>query len=409
MVLIIIVLLAGMHVPVMAAGEYDTFFKSVSFDRQLILSGQEIEQYNLSVMDTVDAVDDILFDNLLISHDDLIQAVTQISVIPDVLRYSHSGQKLTGEYYDSIIENMNLQAAEDLNPIHYGIVVTRTKMKTFPTDDSIYSSPSSKYDRFLETTLYAGEPVAVLYESLDLNWFFVKMYNYSGWVKKSDIASCSSELLSMYMDCPNFLTITSANTLTTSSHIQLDLGSRFPLLAVDMNYNLIGLIPARNESGQLYFIKDSIERIDCTKGFLEYSTSNVMKIAFKVLDEPYGWGGDLNARDCSSYVMDVFRVFGIRLPRNTSQQENIPGEVVSINSSDDYNALIPGSLLFMNGHVMIYLGEYGGKRFIIHDTPGYYSNGKFINANGVVITTLSIYSSIGLPYEQLIYRSVTIK
>lgn len=406
---LIAVLISNTAVPVMAANEYDEFFKNVSFSKQTILTDEEISAFNIAVKKAVASVDDVVYESSEIDGHMLIEDIMKLSVAPSGIRYSENGIKLSVSYYDRLLENMALFAVGSQVSIRYGLIVNRTKMKTFPTEDSVYSTPSSRYDRFLETSLYVGEPVAILHESLDENWIFVKMYNYMGWIKKDDVAECSVEVLEMYMNCPNFLTVTSAVTSSVYSNIHLDLGSKFPLLAVDNNYNLIALIPAGNENGQLYFIKDSIERVDCTKGYLEYSTGNLMKTAFKVLGEPYGWGGDFNARDCSSYVMDVFRVFGINLPRNTGQQESIPGVVTYINKTEDYDEIDVGSLLFMDGHVMIYLGEYDSERYVIHDTPGYYLNGKFINANGVVITRLSVFSSKGLPYEQLIYQSVTIK
>ena len=42
--------------------------------------------------------------------------------------------------------------------------------------------------------------------------------------------------------------------------------------------------------------------------------------SFKFLGERYGWGHSYNARDCSGFVSEVYRSFGVQLPRNTRDQ-----------------------------------------------------------------------------------------
>jgi len=43
-------------------------------------------------------------------------------------------------------------------------------------------------------------------------------------------------------------------------------------------------------------------------------------IGRELLGEPYGWGGKLKTRDCSTFTRDFFSTFGIYLPRNSRQQ-----------------------------------------------------------------------------------------
>src|SRR5699024_1832041 len=55
-------------------------------------------------------------------------------------------------------------------------------------------------------------------------------------------------------------------------------------------------------------------------GYLPYTKENIILQAFKFKDESYGWGGLNNTRDCSAFIMDIYRSFGLRLPRNTQDQ-----------------------------------------------------------------------------------------
>ena len=74
------------------------------------------------------------------------------------------------------------------------------------------------------------------------------------------------------------------------------------------------------------------------------------------LDIPYKFGGNsLNGMDCSAFVMDVYRMLGIDLPRTAREQAQY-GRYV-------YHHLEPGDLLFFQtyapypSHVAIYLGN----------------------------------------------------
>ena len=72
----------------------------------------------------------------------------------------------------------------------------------------------------------------------------------------------------------------------------------------------------------------------------------------------------------------------------------------------------PRSLIYLNGHVMIYLGKYEDEYFLIHNTIGFYisricSEKKgdlyYVSAKGVVVSPLTlIYTSEGESYLRAI-------
>jgi hypothetical protein len=57
-----------------------------------------------------------------------------------------------------------------------------------------------------------------------------------------------------------------------------------------------------------------------------------------------------------------------------------------------------GSLIFMNGHVMLYIGEHENIHYILHDTPGYYDDYGYHPVNSVTITNVDIRTSQGYTY-----------
>lgn len=100
------------------------------------------------------------------------------------------------------------------------------------------------------------------------------------------------------------------------------------------------------------------------------SGQDIVDLARKSLGVQYVWGGDSlsSGIDCSGLVQQVYRKFGIELPRVTYQQINVGASVQP-------NKLRPGDLVFFDtdrskggpDHVGIYIG--GGK-FIHAPRPG---------------------------------------
>ena len=62
------------------------------------------------------------------------------------------------------------------------------------------------------------------------------------------------------------------------------------------------------------------DRGDVATDYLPLTRANVLRQSFKFLGERYGWGHSYNARDCSGFVSEVYRSFGVQLPRNTRDQ-----------------------------------------------------------------------------------------
>ena len=85
--------------------------------------------------------------------------------------------------------------------------------------------------------------------------------------------------------------------------------------------------------------------------------TEIIRYAQQFLGNPYVWGGEslTDGCDCSGFTMQVYRHFGIELPRCSYEQAEVG---IKINAED----ALPGDLLFYarNGtiyHVLMYIGE----------------------------------------------------
>ena len=115
--------------------------------------------------------------------------------------------------------------------------------------------------------------------------------------------------------------------------------------------------------------------------------ANIIGQAFKFLGERYGWGHDYNSRDCSGFVSEVYASMGLVLPRNTSAQAVSPVfRRTHFEPSDPratrmaaIDALDVGDLIYIPGHVMMFIGRIGDTPYVIHDTNG----GTVLDGDGV--------------------------
>ena len=78
----------------------------------------------------------------------------------------------------------------------------------------------------------------------------------------------------------------------------------------------------------------------------------VAKFAQRFVGNSYVWGGtDLNrGADCSGFIGSVYRSFGYKLPRSSSELRSA-GRKVS------YSQKQPGDIICYNGHVAMYIGN----------------------------------------------------
>lgn len=391
---------------------------------KVILNNQQIAAYNQSVIrDLPRAVYNVLDYPSALSRSELQALVTE-KPFPRESRYLR-GQLIQSGFYGELSRNMNAGQIAAINPVRYAFAVRRTDLRTFPTAEMVTKTPQDReFDRFQETAVLAAEPLLVLHESSDRRWYFVQTGNYRGWVKADDLAvTADKRKWAAYIRARDFLVVT-GNKLqlgynpysTALSKLELSMGTKLALADPSQIPELVDhqlpagnyavRIPVQGENRELQFQLALIPIYsDVSEGYLPYTRANIIRQAFKMQGERYGWGGMFGARDCSAFMADIFRSFGIMLPRNADEQEMAPGRTRVFGAGQTaparYAALekmSAGTVLFKAGHVMLYVGEHNGRYYIIHDVSG---SGNFSAAgsrssserkilNGVMVTDLAL-------------------
>ncbi|SHK18655.1 NlpC/P60 family protein [Anaerobranca californiensis DSM 14826] len=367
----------------------------------LLMDLDQINEFNKKNYEYCENLFDITSYSEVIDGQKLKSLINDISSVPKNTRYNND-KKYTYSDYQLLLGNLNIDKIKDINPVKYGVTVRRTQMRTFPTKQVSYSKPNNfDFDLFVETAIYPCEPLVVLHESTDKEWYFVHMYNYYGWVAKKDIAIGDKEKILQYINSNDFLMVIGRQYELNLDNetITFDMGSKIPFKSQENGQYKI-IIPKRDSNGNLYLEEVLINQSDkLYLGYLPYNVANIIIQSFEFHGEPYGWGGMNNTRDCSALVMDIYRTFGIKLPRNASQQgRNSYGLFITPDN------LAPGMPIYMPSHTMIYLGEYQGEHYAIHNFSGFYRNGKYQRIMATLVTPLSIKNSQGKTYYQLLYN-----
>ena len=240
------------------------------------------------------------------------------------IRYDKSGTPLGELFWDKLRNNLNEGSIKGSGRTLYALVAKKTDIRVFPTAELSMSSPNHyEFDRFQHSAISIGSPVAIYHFSQDEEWAYAQTPFIRGWIRRHDLAIAKERKDAVDYEEAKDRLITTGNTITVFSdpsfqhpEFLAQMGDSFPLLRIpDGNKSADAFyviqIPRREDNGELSFRKGYIRaKEDVHQGFLAYTQENIARQAFKMLNHPYGWGDRLGGRDCSRFIMDLFRTFG---------------------------------------------------------------------------------------------------
>jgi cell wall-associated NlpC family hydrolase len=346
--------------------------------------------------------------------------ISKLSARPSRTVFDEKGGEVSAATLDALAGNLNLDKVPDTQRTRYGLVVHRADLRTFPTRQRVFNSRGdTDIDRFQESALFPGTPVAVVHASRDGEWLFIVSPSYAAWIEKRYVAEGTAQQVFDYTRKTPYLVVTgsTARTVFTReqpevSELQLDMGVRVPVLGdwpADKPVNgqhpytaHVIELPMRDGDGALQFAPALLPKnADVATDYLPLNRANLLRQSFKFLGERYGWGHSYNARDCSGFVAEIYRSFGVHLPRNTRDQALSPALNRLVFTEQDSHEkrlaalkeLQVGDLIYIPGHVMMVIGHDRGMPYVIHDTTGisYRNNDAVmrVHLNGVSVTPLT--------------------
>lgn len=347
-------------------------------------------------------------------------AIEALSTWPGKPTFGEDGTPIGAPQRAAVVANLALDAIPAQRPLRYGLVTHRAALRAFPTALRVFTTQGdTDIDRFQESALFPGDAVAVLHESADGQWLFITSERYAAWIETRYVGIGAADTVLGYGQHGPYRVITGATAFTAHtpeeprlSRLQLDMGVRLPVLAdwppgtlvngQQAHAGYVLQLPVRNADGSLALRPALLPRSqDSAADYLPLTPRNLLTQAFKFLGERYGWGHDYGTRDCSGFVSEIYRSFGVLVPRNTSAQAVSPAlDRIAFGPTDAtarrmaaVKQLQVGDLVYIPGHVMVAIGHVDGRTWVIHDTaggswPG--ADGTRVQAhlNGVSVTPL---------------------
>jgi cell wall-associated NlpC family hydrolase len=327
------------------------------------------------------------------------RAVTQKPI------FRASGRRIGAKTYRQWIANANFQ---DLDSLHrYGITTRHVDLKALPTRQPFYRDPNKvgegfPFDYNQNSSYHINTPLYLSHYSKDKKWAFVRGPTAYGWIEIHEFARVDTAFMSAFRNDHYAVTIQDDLLLTRRHHPRtiLKLGTIFPYIrsaGSSPRAEKIYLFATRDKHGGAVLTHAAVldATLVATKP-LAFTSENVSRIARELYGEPYGWGGLLQTRDCSSTTKDFFAVFGVFLRRNSTMQAT-EGHAIALKGMPKKKkkqmileyARPFQSMLYVPGHIALYLGEYQGEPVIMHSYWGARldDDTKHILARTVITTT----------------------
>lgn len=299
------------------------------------------------------------------------------------------GKRVTPKLLEQYKSYRNVPPDDEEVTLRYGVVVSGAALTDLPTEDIFTDSELDvRYNELQETFVKVNSPVIILLEDTTHRYYYVKSIEFTGWTKQSNIAIIDDKSTwDSYFDNDSFIMVTNDCDIVVDTADAIEgisystktfMGTKLHFLGEDEEGNYKVCVPARSEDGTLCCdITGILDSGNAVIGYLPATRRGILQLAFSVWGDEYGWGGRDGLRDCSSYIRDIFLCFGYTLPRNSSFQMRIKDgtNIEHIQGYDNkkkaLGALEPGDILDIGGHVMIYLGEYKGKTYVISMLSNY--------------------------------------
>ncbi len=261
---------------------------------------------------------------------------------------------------EKLLQNTNLEALPEEVRVLFGWTLRRTNMRMYPSPAAIHKgNPKIDYNQY--TLLEPFTPLAILHTSRDGKWLYVHAPYMRGWVRREDVVFVERKELLKVMSLP-FLVVTKGSVKVDSTVFGLGSKVYYEEKKGDL-YKVV--LPDRRS----VWIKRT-EGLE--EGYIAFNERRTKSILDSLLGTPYDWGGKEGRWDCSSLVQSLYAIYGLELPRNSSQQAQI-GRLVaeSFGSYEEFKETLKAlppfrTLLFMRGHVMIYGGFEEGQPVIYH-------------------------------------------
>lgn len=316
--------------------------------------------------------------------------------------YGEDLQQISPQIAQNLIDSMNLSSYPNQN--QKAIITTTTAVRAVPTNKPLFNKINGyPFDRWQNSLIFANTPVLITHTSKDKQWVHIQSSFVYGWVESTHLATLTSKQIKEIESYTQYISPKLDKIPLYNSHhhfiSQARVGQIFPIYGTQLKQSVGIAVYVRLPSGeakreQVYLPNEMI------KPFPQIADSKaIAEIINTMIGDKYGWGGFLESRDCSAFVRDIFTNFGIHLPRNSKAQVYYGKNQIDLSTfnrkeKEAYiiaNATPYQTILWLQGHIMLYIGEYEGRAIVAHSAWSATTGKRYENMlGGVVITSLYV-------------------
>lgn len=371
--------------------------KSVGAAKKLMMDRAEIAAFNLSALNADGSnMNDLVNMNENYNAKNLGDSLADISTSKKIL-YVNQQSVSANDYYQALKADIAASVYTDENrKVQYAIATKQTVLNAIPTNAYVGYSATDTDNEVVNSAISVNEPFIIKQRCISEGHTYYWGYsdNCTGWVDSDDIAICENkaEWLEAWQVDENkndFIVVTQDKIVLEPSYytpeiseVKLTIGTVLKEVPEELIpstidnrgkwNNYVVYLPVRDIEGK-YQKKIALisQHYDVSEGYPELTKEKLLKIAFSCIGNRYGWGGMMDSMDCSLYTRNVYRCFGVFLPRNTNWQQTVPNTKISFSDmSDDekemkIKELPAGTLLYFPGHTMIYIGSINDKIYVL--------------------------------------------
>jgi cell wall-associated NlpC family hydrolase len=262
----------------------------------------------------------------------------------------------------------------------WGVSVRPTNCRALPTRRPFFQDPTKAgegfpFDYLQNSAVPPNAPMRIRHRSADGAWVYAETGAVHGWFPAEDVAFIDEALAQRMRSLPQAVLVRDEVPLFDADggfRFSARLGTFFPLLAREEGGYRV-LFAAAGADGRALLREAFVEETSAVLFPLQGTAANIAALAGTMLGQAYAWGDQFGDRDCSSMVRDLYAPFGIWLPRNSSGQARawrfLPLEELSPADKEAFllQEGIPwGTLVWLQGHIMLYIGEHQGRAALLH-------------------------------------------
>ncbi len=278
----------------------------------------------------------------------------------------------------------NAQLENYPNACFAAITIDNSDLRVLPTHKPrFYDADIDRgfpFDSLQESSVAANTPVFISHMTKDKAWVLAETPYAVGWISARNIARVDGNFVKAW-ETGRYAVIIKDKIPVYDEEgrflFKVPLGSVFPKLGDDTK-NIKLLVAVTDQDGKAFTKSAVVSKDRAASKPLRLTNSNIAKLANELINEPYGWGGLYQNRDCSAMTKDLFAPFGLWLPRHSADQAKEGGRFINLEklSPKEKEAMILKqgipylTLIWRRGHIMLYIGSYKGNILVFHNMWG---------------------------------------